>query len=129
MLNVYLAGGMRTGWQKSFTDLEEDEIYANFVHFIDPRNNGTKVFEEFTFWDMFGVEKCDLVFAYLEKSNPAGHAMMVEAGYALGLGKRVIFVNEQNDNKYTMFLAKCPRVIYFDNFDQGFNYFLTVTNI
>lgn len=117
-LSVYLAGGMRGDWQERVIESAGHDSF----NFINPKKNGSKVFEEFTFWDVLGVNQCDIVFAYLEKSNPAGHAMMVEAGIAIGKGKFVIFVNEQHDNKYTMFLAHCPNVIFFDGFDKGVNY-------
>ena len=123
-LKVYLAGGMRTDWQSEVMERCSD----SFIY-IDPRRNGTKEFEEFISWDFLGLEQCDIVFLYLEDSNPAGHASMVEAGYAIGQNKTVIFVNEQHGNKYTRFLEKSPHVIFYENFKDGLEHLVRISRL
>lgn len=94
---VYLAGGMHSNWQDIFIDGYPD------IEFIDPRSHGLSDPEDYTLWDMKGIERADIVIAYLEKSNPSGLGMAFEIGYAVGLGKPVIFENGKQD-KYAKML-------------------------
>lgn len=91
---VYLAGGMRSGWQKLFIN--------SFPHitFIDPSSHGLTNPADYTKWDMEGIQKADFIIAYLESSNPSGLGLALEIGYALGLGKPVLFINQKQD-RYT----------------------------
>ena len=111
-MKIYLAGGMRSGWQDRLSEFDV----------IDPRTHGLSDPEEYTAWDMAGVRECDIVFAYLEKSNPSGLGMAFEIGYALGLGKRVIFVNEKKDKYAKILECAC---INFDTLEEGIKYLET----
>jgi nucleoside 2-deoxyribosyltransferase len=117
MTTVYLAGGMRTGWQKKFI-----ERYPE-LDFIDPCTSGLKDPKDYTKWDMKAVEKSDAVIAYLEEGNPSGLGLAFEIGYALGLGKRLVyFINEKRD-KYAAILEEAVWLKFytleeiFDHFD------------
>jgi len=86
---IYLAGGFKSGWQ--------DQIrseFAGMANFIDPRKHEIVPGKSYTAWDLKGVESSNLVFAYLESSNPGGYALALEIGYAKALGKTVIFVED-----------------------------------
>lgn len=86
---VYLAGGFRSGWQNQVkADL------AGLVEFVDPSKHGINTTKNYTAWDLAAVDSCDLVFAFLEQSNPGGYALALEIGYAKGQGKTVIYVEE-----------------------------------
>ena len=91
MMKVYLSGGMRSRWQDIVIDSCPD------IHFINPCDHGLKVAREFTFWDLIGVEQCDVVLAYMEADNPGGQGLCYECGFAKGLGKTVILVDEKMD--------------------------------
>lgn len=86
---VYLAGGFRSGWQNQVkADL------GGLVEFVDPSKHGINTTKNYTAWDLAAVDSCDLVFAFLEQSNPGGYALALEIGYAKGQGKTVIYVQE-----------------------------------
>jgi hypothetical protein len=44
--------------------------------------------------DRVKIEQCDILFAYLEASNPTPINVALELGYAKGLGKMTILCNE-----------------------------------
>lgn len=118
-MNVYLAGGMRSGWQKKVKDAVAHHNY------FDPRVKEMKkkpTLEEYGTWDLHYIKMCDLVFAYMERTNPSGVGMACELGFAYGIGKTVILVLEnangfQND-RYLQFMKKVSNIT-FDNFDEG----------
>lgn len=87
---IYLAGGMRSSWQ--------DRIKAAVPnhHYVDPAKHGVKTPAQYTFWDMLGIQRADLIFAYIEADNPSGIGAAFEIGYALGVGKRVILVDHKS---------------------------------
>jgi len=85
---VYLAGGMRSGWQ----DVIKTDI-PNAIY-IDPRVNKLLDERNYTGYDLSGVIAADIIFAYMERDNPAGHGMAVEIGYAAALGKTIIYVED-----------------------------------
>jgi hypothetical protein len=88
---VYLAGGMRGNWREKVKNEMPQLIY------LDPCSHGLSDAVQYSAWDKQAVERCDMVFAYLEKDNPSGIGMCVEIGLCLGLYKPVIFVNEKKD--------------------------------
>jgi len=91
MMKVYLSGGMRSGWQEIVKQSCPD------IHFIDPCDHGLKDAREFSLWDLVGVEQCDVILAYMEADNPAGHGLCYECGYGRAKGKLVIIVDEKMD--------------------------------
>src|SRR3989344_6327864 len=107
---VYLVGGMRSGWQ----DRVIVECQGLGFTFKDPRKNETKEFREYTTLDLHYVRISDIIFAYLEASNPGGQGACVECGYAKGLGKTVIVVNEKQDDRYLKFIEKVADIVFTD---------------
>lgn len=98
---VYLAGGMKTGWQKKV----KAEVYHSAI-FIDPMDGisqGNESELQYTQFDLKGVISADIIFAYMEKTNPSGAGLATEVGLALGLGKHIIYVED----------AGCPLSRYF----------------
>ena len=87
---VYLAGGMRSDWQERVKAAVPNHCYIN------PAQSGVTAPAQYTLWDMFGIERADLLFVYIEKDNPSGIGAAFEIGYALGLGKRVILVDRRS---------------------------------
>lgn len=88
---VYLAGGFHGDWQ---TKVKEE---CPTLIFLDPKDKETKgrklSLKEYTDWDLEAIRSSELVFVYYEKTNP-GVGCLMELGYAYGLGKGVIFVQE-----------------------------------
>lgn len=97
-MKVYLSGGMHSGWQSRFIERHPS------VEFIDPSSHNLADPKEYTKWDMRAIKECDFVIAYLEKDNPSGLGLAFEIGYAVGLNKPVVLVNEKGDDKYTAIL-------------------------
>ena len=106
---VYLAGGMRSGWADKVKQLTNVEFYD---HKLKPDNH----WSEYGTWDTHHIKQCDIVFAYMEKSNPSGYGMAAELGYAKALNKTVIFVLEPGHEKerYFQFLKQFADVVYDD---------------
>jgi nucleoside 2-deoxyribosyltransferase len=91
---VYLAGGFKSGWQ------EIVKSHAPSYVFLDPSLHDLDEPEEYTKWDLDAVQKSDIIFAYMESTNPAGYALSLEIGFAKALGKEIIFIEEHpNENR------------------------------
>ena len=91
MMNVYLSGGMRSGWQQKVI-----EACPN-IHFINPCDHGLIDSKYYSVWDILAVDVCDVVLAYMESDNPSGLGLAYECGYARGKGKLVIMVDDKMD--------------------------------
>ncbi|WP_119313839.1 nucleoside 2-deoxyribosyltransferase domain-containing protein [Calidithermus terrae] len=123
--HVYLAGGFHSGWQ--------DRVIQQAPHFsyIDPRKHNLTESSEYTAWDLFAIRLCDIFFAYLEFSNPAGYALSLELGYAKALGKLIILVDEKTpmvrsgDVRYFAMLRHAADIT-FDSFEKGLQFLETL---
>jgi hypothetical protein len=64
-MNIYLSGGMYSGWQDKLPNISR-------VYYFDPRINSKQNISanKFVNEDIQGVKNCDLVFCYIEESNP-----------------------------------------------------------
>lgn len=119
---IYLAGGIKTNWQESvISEITDCEFY-------NPRDkevNKILTLDEYGTWDLYHIKKSDIVFAYMEKTNPSGIGLAVEIGYAKGLGKTVILCLEENNEKindrYLDFL-KLTSDIVFTDLDSAITY-------
>lgn len=98
MIKVYLAGGMKSGWQ--------DRVISKSAIFYDPRSSGLNNPDDYTKWELDHVHDCDIVFAYLEKDNPSSIGMSVEIGYAKALSKTIILVREKSHYRFDI-LESC----------------------
>lgn len=117
---VYLSGGHRSGWQDFIVRS------ADGFEFIDPSKNGLSDSKAYTSWDLYSVDKCDIVFAYLESTNPSGYGLALEVGYAAAKGKHIIFVDEKSDNdrdlsKYLKIVREASGVV-FESIEEGVSY-------
>ena len=90
---IYLAGGFYSGWQDLVQALVPGQTW------LDPRTHGLHDEGDYTKWDCEAIEASDIVFAYLEAGNPGGHNLGFEIGYAVALGKQVIFVEENTTTR------------------------------
>jgi len=118
---IYLAGGIRSNWQEKIVNVVSAEYYNPRTKEIDKKLTLT----EFGTWDLHFIKKCDIVFAYMEKTNPSGIGMAVEMGFAKALGKTVILCLEENNehikDSYLEFMRKVADIT-FTNIDDAINY-------
>ena len=115
---IYLTGGYKSNWQEKFKYL------TNFKFDIyNPRekefNNNERVvidLTEYGAWDLHHIRMCDVVFVYLERTNPSCIGAVIEAGYAKGLGKTVVTVLEKQhefiEDRYLEFIKKVSDITY-----------------
>ncbi len=85
---VYLAGGMKSGWQDAVKRAVPGII------FIDPRDHGLQDENGYTAWDLAGVERADVVFGYMESDNPGGAGLAVEFGWGARADKLMLLVEQ-----------------------------------
>ena len=92
-MKIYLSGDMYSGWQDSFKKIE-GHLY------LDPRDHGLLMPEDYVKRDLEMVTECDLVLAYLGEFNPSGIGLAVELGYAKALGKPIWLVCDKKEAKW-----------------------------
>ncbi len=92
--DVYLAGGMRSGWQDKVKEACADLLKLKLVTWNDPRENNTRDPELYGPMDRVRCNHADICFGYTEKDNPLPFPLFLEMGYFLGQKKNIIFVNE-----------------------------------
>lgn len=101
-MHIYLAGGMKSNWRDYFTTSSKHVWY-------DPKEHGLEDPVAFTAWDLEHIRKADMIVVYLEESNSKPFGLMLEAGYAKALEKRVIVVSEHlyktDDRRFLMLYA------------------------
>jgi len=93
MKKVFLSGGTHTDWQGQVI-----MAIHGIAEFFDPRTiSHVKDAEAYTWRNLIEVRDSDIVFAYMEADNPSGLGLAVEVGYAVGLGKLVILVDDKSE--------------------------------
>lgn len=117
-LKIYLAGGMVSKWQDKLISALGDK----FV-FFNPARHDLHIGMEYTAWDLFYVDKCDILFAYMEKDNPSGIGLSLEVGYAKAKGKTIILVDERSgvDEKFCkrFNIVKESASVSYNNLEDG----------
>ena len=89
-IKIYLAGGFHSGWQdKVISECPGFEYY-------DPRTHRLALPEHYKVWDLSHVKQSDILFVVMDRDNPSGYGMALEIGYAKGLDKTVIVVDEKS---------------------------------
>jgi hypothetical protein len=126
LIKVYLAGGFHSRWQDRITTLT-----TRFL-FLDPRQHGLRDNKSYTLWDLEAIRQSDVVFAYLETTNPAGYALALEVGFAKALGKRIILVDEKSpadeQTKRSLGMVRAAADVVFDSFEEGVTFMRTFEN-
>ena len=113
-MKIYLAGGLHSGWQ------DRVKREASQHEYFDPKVDADQRYPfKFTQQDLDGVQWCDIVFAYFERTNPSGLGLSKEIGWGAAFGKTVIFVDEHD--RIAEFLAACSRRVY-SSFDAAIEY-------
>jgi nucleoside 2-deoxyribosyltransferase len=89
---VFLSGGFKSNWQEKVIE----RFQSKFI-FFNPREHMLEDTSEYTYWDIHFIRQSDIVFAYLEKTNPSGLGLIFEIGIAYGLNKTIILVDEKSE--------------------------------
>ena len=89
---VFLSGGMRSTWQDTVMNT------VTGCDWFDPRTCTSDDETVYTPYDLEGLQRSDLVFAYMSQDNPSGYGLCVEIGYAAALRKPIIFVCDIDKN-------------------------------
>jgi len=105
---IYLSGGTVTGWQdRVISELEELD-----VDFYNPARLVLGPLDKpepriYSPMDKTKIAECDIIFGYLEKTNPTPINVALEFGYAIGLGKRSVLCNEWTADAFEKKELKC----------------------
>jgi len=98
---VFLSGRLESSWQ--------DKVIAEVpnLEYFDPRSHGLRNPTQYAIWDKYHVRSADILFGYMEHDNPSGYGLATEIGYARGLGKTVILIDErsQADEQFREYFA------------------------
>ena len=121
---VYLAGGMRSGWQ--------DQVMSRLAgaDYYDPREHKYKDVRHYTEWDLEAIKRSDWMFAYFEAENPSGFGLALEIGFAKALNKTVILVDEKSasDDEVRNYFAMCREAadVCFDDLGKALDYAISL---
>jgi nucleoside 2-deoxyribosyltransferase len=88
---VFLSGGFKSNWQASVIEQLGDKFTI-----FNPREHGLEDSDFYSTWDIHFVKGCDIIFAYMEATNPSGFGLSFELGVAYALNKTVILVDEKS---------------------------------
>lgn len=125
MQKVYLAGGMRSDWRARIK-----KECQGFIFFcpVDKETSRTMTVDEYGTWDLHYIKQAEIVFGYMERTNPSGIGLACEMGLAYGIGKTVILVLEKNsqhfDDEKLAFLQKVAHIT-FSTFEDGMEFLKT----
>jgi len=120
-LKVFLSGGFKSNWQTTIID----ECKDDFI-FFNPKEHNIKNSRLYTTWDVHFVKECDILFAYMEKTNPSGFGLTFEVGVAYALNKTIILIDDKSENddafdRYFQMIKNSANVV-FTNLDDGIEY-------
>lgn len=102
---VFLSGGFKSNWQAEVIKAVGDRFI-----FFNPREHGLEHSDFYTTWDIHFVKECDILFAFMEESNPSGYGLAFELGVAYSLNKTIILIDEKSKVEPTF--AKYFKILY-----------------
>jgi hypothetical protein len=118
---IYLAGGFKGGWHEEVVS----KLGNDFTYF-NPQKHDLNDVEKYTSWDLYHVEKCDILLGYMSKDNPSGYGLALEIGYAKAMNKLIILVDERSDidDTFKRYFAICKQSsnVSFETLDEAINY-------
>ena len=102
---VYLAGGMKSGWQDKVKEACEDLIAESAVEFFDPRDGAIKDPNVYIPRDIEAANRSDIVFGCAEEDNPGLYALSAEVAWIKKQNGIVIIANllKKDGDKYRYF--------------------------
>ncbi len=118
---IFLSGGFKSNWQSRVVE----ELGDRFI-FFNPRGHGLEHSDSYTTWDIHFVKECDILFAYMEESNPSGYGLSFELGIAYALNKTIILIDEKSIHdkqfeKYFKILHR-PSGVVLSKLSEGVDY-------
>lgn len=118
---VFLSGGFKSNWQSKVIEAVNDKFI-----FFNPREHGLEHSDFYTTWDIHFVKECDILFAFMEETNPSGYGLAFELGVAYSLNKTIILIDEKSKEeptfaKYFKILYK-PSGVVLNNLTEGIDY-------
>ena len=120
---IYLSGGFSSNWQKQIIESLGDK----FIYF-NPRDHKLKESKKYWTWDVHFIKECDILFAYMENTNPSGYGLALEIGMAFSINKTIILVDERShfdtDFKRYFEIVHLSSNIVFSKLDEGIQYLL-----
>ena len=118
---VYLSGGFKSGWQEIIINKLRDKFI-----FFNPRNHDLYNPDLYTAWDIHFVQECDIIFAFMENTNPSGYGLAFELGIAYAMNKTIILVDEKSiyDESFSRYfkILHRPSNVVFSNLDEGIEF-------
>jgi len=118
---IYLAGGMKSGWQDQIINKFKDKFI-----FFNPCDHCLSISSQYTSWDLHFLEKSDIIFAYLEKDNPSGYGLALEVGFAKASNKTIILVDERSifdeEFAYRFRIIRDSASLVFDDLESGLKF-------
>jgi len=101
---VYLCGGLVTRWQEAVIHAIEESGDIEVI-FYNPDAQAIGAFDRpplsiYSPIDDLKIRECDVIFAYLEASNPTPINIALELGYGKGLGKTTILCDEWTEARF-----------------------------
>ena len=117
-LTVYMAGGMRNPWWEAVAYQVREQGGPEFEMLIPAaRRNYVKEAQHledtedaYVAWDLWCIQRADLIFAYHEPDNPGGQGLAAEIAYARALGKTVVFA-DACEHRYMGFARVMANVV------------------
>lgn len=118
---IFLSGGFKSNWQLKVVEALKDQFI-----FFNPREHGLEHSDFYTTWDIHFVKECDILFAYMENTNPSGYGLSFELGIAYALNKTIILIDEKSPldpqfGKYFKILHR-PSGVVLSDLEDGINY-------
>jgi nucleoside 2-deoxyribosyltransferase len=101
---IYLAGGFKGGWHDKVTQ----QLSKDFIIF-NPQKHSLDDVDMYTAWDLFHVDKCDILFGFMSEDNPSGYGLALEIGYAKAKNKLVVLIDERSkiDASFKRYFSIC----------------------
>lgn len=118
---VFLSGGFKSNWQSKVIEALGDKFI-----FFNPREHGLEHSDFYTTWDIHFVRNCDILFAYMEATNPSGFGLSFELGVAYALNKTIVLIDEKSKTdmqfeRYFKIMHK-PSGVVLSSLDEGIEY-------
>jgi nucleoside 2-deoxyribosyltransferase len=121
---IYLAGGFKGGWHKYVTE----KLGNGFIYF-DPQKHQLDESDKYTAWDLYHVDKCDILLGYMTEENPSGYGLALEIGFAKAKNKLIILIDERSkkDKTFKRYFSICHEsaTIIFNDLDEAIQYLKT----
>ncbi|WP_412987676.1 nucleoside 2-deoxyribosyltransferase domain-containing protein [Pontimicrobium sp. IMCC45349] len=118
---IYLAGGFKGNWHEKVIN----SLGNNFICF-NPQAHQLDEADKYTSWDLYHVDKCDILLGYMSEDNPSGYGLALEIGYAKAKNKLIILVDDRSiiDEKFARYFLICHESsnLVFKTLEEAINY-------